>query len=136
MVARLGVVTGVGHARLIFERFGTFWGAFSVGDLFILNFLTLVTEFIGFTLALGYFGVSPVLSVPLGVAGLLAITVTGSFRRWESAMWVCVIVSLLMLPLAFLTHPALRPIVHDTFIPSVRGGLDGTPLLLIIAIVG
>jgi Natural resistance-associated macrophage protein-like len=44
MVVRLGAVTGVGHARLIIERFGKFWGAFSVGDLFILNFLTIVTE--------------------------------------------------------------------------------------------
>jgi len=47
MVVRLGAVTGVGHARLINERFGKFWGAFSVGDLFILNFLTIATEFIG-----------------------------------------------------------------------------------------
>ena len=28
MVLRLGAVTGVGHARLILERFGKFWGAF------------------------------------------------------------------------------------------------------------
>src|ERR1700736_775038 len=47
MVTRLGAVTGVGHARLIRERFGRFWNLFSVGDLFILNFLTLLTEFIG-----------------------------------------------------------------------------------------
>jgi hypothetical protein len=45
MVLRLGAVTGVGHARLILERFGKFWGAFSVIDLFILNGLTIVTEF-------------------------------------------------------------------------------------------
>src|SRR5580658_7750026 len=32
MVLRLGAVTGVGHARLILERFGKFWGAFSVID--------------------------------------------------------------------------------------------------------
>ncbi|HTU07380.1 MAG TPA: divalent metal cation transporter, partial [Trebonia sp.] len=57
MVVRLGAVTGVGHARLINERFGRFWGWFSVGDLFILNFLTIVTEFIGVSLALRYFNV-------------------------------------------------------------------------------
>ena len=57
---RLGAVTGVGHARLINERFGRFWGWFSVGDLFLLNFLTIVTEFIGVSLALGYLGVSAV----------------------------------------------------------------------------
>ena len=79
MVVRLGAITRVGHARLIFERFGKFWGAFSVIDLFILNFLTIVTEFIGFSMALNYFGVSPLISVPIGVAGLIAITVTGRF---------------------------------------------------------
>jgi Mn2+/Fe2+ NRAMP family transporter len=136
MVVRLGAVTGVGHARLIFERFGKFWGAFSVGDLFLLNFLTIVTEFIGFSLALHFFGISPIISVPLGVAGLVAITVTGSFRRWESAMWICIIASLLIVPLAFLVHPTLGPVVHDTLVPGVQGGLNGTALLLIIAIVG
>ncbi len=69
MVVRLGAVCGVGHARLINERFGKFWGAFSVGDLFVLNFLTIVTEFIGVSLALGYFGVSPYISVPLAALG-------------------------------------------------------------------
>ncbi|HKV86052.1 MAG TPA: divalent metal cation transporter, partial [Ktedonobacterales bacterium] len=136
MVVRLGVVTGVGHARLIFERFGKFWGAFSVGDLFILNFLTIVTEFIGFTMALRYFGVSPIVSVPVGVTGLTAITVTGSFRRWERAMWICIVVSLLMIPLAILAHPSVGPIVHATFFPGVRGGLNSTSLLVLVAIVG
>lgn len=136
MVVRLGAVTKVGHARLIFERFGKFWGAFSVGDLFLLNFLTIVTEFVGFSMALNYFGVSPLLSVPLGVAGLIAITVTGSFRRWESVMWVCALVSLLMIPLAFIPHPAIGPIVQATFIPTIRGGVTSTALLVIIAIVG
>src|ERR1700731_3979248 len=56
MVLRLGAVTGVGHARLIRERFGKFWGSFSVIDLFLLNALTIVTEFIGVSLALRYLG--------------------------------------------------------------------------------
>ena len=66
MVLRLGAVTGVGHARLILERFGKFWGAFSVIDLFLLNALTLVTEFIGITLAAGYLGLP---KVAVGRAG-------------------------------------------------------------------
>ena len=78
MVVRLGAVTGVGHARLINERFGKFWGAFSVGDLFILNFLTIATEFIGVTLALGYFGVSAYISVPIAAVVLVAMTASGA----------------------------------------------------------
>jgi hypothetical protein len=63
MVVRLGAVTGVGHGKLILERFGKFWGAFSVIDLFLLNALTLVTEFIGITLAVGYLGLPKVPSI-------------------------------------------------------------------------
>src|ERR1035441_7785708 len=90
MVVRLGAVTGVGHARLINERFGKFWGAFSVGDLFILNLLTIATEFIGVSLALGYFGVSEYISVPIAAVLLMAMTATGSFRSWERFMFVFV----------------------------------------------
>jgi Mn2+/Fe2+ NRAMP family transporter len=136
MVARLGAVTRVGHARLIFERFGRFWGAFSFFDLFLVNELTLVTEFIGFAMALNYFGVSPLISIPVGMLGLAVIVMTGSFRRWERVMWINCLVSLLMIPIAFLPHPAWGPILHDTFVPGVAGGLNSDALLTIIAIVG
>jgi NRAMP (natural resistance-associated macrophage protein)-like metal ion transporter len=136
MVIRLGAVTGVGHARLIFERFGKFWGAFSVGDLFLLNFLTIVTEFIGVSLALGYFGVSKYVAVPLAAVLLVAITSTGSFRSWERFMYVFVVANFLVIPLLVLAHPQVGEIVHHTLVPSIDGGANSTAVLLIIAIVG
>ena len=136
MVIRLGAVTGVGHARLINERFGRFWGWFSVGDLFILNFLTIVTEFIGVSLALEYFGVSKYIAVPAAALTLVAITSTGSFRSWERFMYVFVIANFLVIPLLIVAHPNLGTIAHDTFSPSIKGGVSSTAVLLIIAIVG
>ncbi|HEY5097471.1 MAG TPA: Nramp family divalent metal transporter [Acidimicrobiales bacterium] len=136
MVVRLGAVTGVGHARLINERFGRFWGAFSVGDLFILNFLTIATEFIGVSLALHYFGISQYLSVPIAAVALIAMTATGSFRRWERFMFVFIIVNFLVVPLAFLSHPAAGPFFKGFVTPGVQGGFTSTSVLLIIAIVG
>jgi NRAMP (natural resistance-associated macrophage protein)-like metal ion transporter len=136
MCVRLGAVTGVGHARLILERFGKFWGAFSVGDLFILNFLTIVTEFIGVSLAMAYFGVSPYVSVPIAALALIGMTVTGSFRRWERFMYLLMVVNFVGIPLALMTHPEPAVIIRDSLIPHVQGGLDATALLLIIAIVG
>ncbi len=136
MVIRLGAVTGVGHARLINERFGRFWGWFSVGDLFILNFLTIVTEFIGVSLALGYFGVSKFVAVPAAALALVAITATGSFRSWERFMYVFVVANFLAIPLLVLVHPSLGTIAHDTVTPSIQGGATSTAVLLIIAIVG
>jgi Mn2+/Fe2+ NRAMP family transporter len=136
MVVRLGAVTGVGHARLINERFGKFWGAFSVGDLFILNFLTIATEFIGVNLALGYFGVSPYISVPIAAAALVAMTATGSFRRWERFMFVFIVTNFLVIPLAIFSHPKAGPFFRDFVLPGVKGGFNSTSVLLIIAIVG
>jgi Mn2+/Fe2+ NRAMP family transporter len=81
MVVRLGAVTGVGHARLIHERFGRFWAAFSIGDLVLVNGLTVVTEFIGVALAGSYFGIPRWLSVAGAAALLVTFTVSGSFRR-------------------------------------------------------
>src|ERR1700720_4089167 len=83
MVVRLGAVTGVGHARLIFERFGKFWGAFSVIDLFLLNALTIVTEFIGISLALKYLGLPQFWGVLASACIVMIAASTGDFRRFE-----------------------------------------------------
>jgi Mn2+/Fe2+ NRAMP family transporter len=68
MALRLGAVTGVGHARLILERFGKFWGA--------------VTEFIGISLALDYLGLPRGVGVIASAAVIIAAAVTGDFRRF------------------------------------------------------
>jgi NRAMP (natural resistance-associated macrophage protein)-like metal ion transporter len=136
MVVRLGAVTGVGHARLISERFGKFWAAFSVGDLFVLNFLTIATEFIGVGLALGYFGVSRYVSVPIAALGLVAMTASGSFRRWERFMFLFIFANFLVIPLLVLRHPDPSAFVHGITVPGVQGGFNSTSVLLIIAIVG
>jgi Mn2+/Fe2+ NRAMP family transporter len=136
MVVRLGAVTGVGHARLINERFGRFWGWFSVGDLFILNFLTIVTEFIGVSLALRYFHVSPYISVPIAGVVLIAITASGSFARWERSLFAFIAVSLILFPLAFTSDPSWGEIGKHFVVPGVQGGVTSTAVLLIIAIVG
>jgi Mn2+/Fe2+ NRAMP family transporter len=138
MVLRLGAVTGVGHARLIMERFGRFWGAFSVIDLFILNALTIVTEFIGITLAAGYLGIPKVIAVGLAALVIVAAALTGSFRRFERiAMGFCA-GSLLLIPVFVLAHPAASQIGRGFLVPSVPGGGGqlATVMLLIIGIVG
>ncbi len=136
MVIRLGAVTGVGHARLINERFGRFWGWFSVGDLFVLNFLTIVTEFIGVSLALSYLGISRYIAVPAAALLLIVMTATGSFRRWERFMFVFVFANLLVVPLAIMAHPNVGAMAHDFAVPGIAGGANSTSILLIIAIVG
>ncbi len=136
MVVRLGAVTGVGLAKLITERFGKFWGWYSVGGLFLLNFLVISTEFIGVTLAAEYFGFNRYLVVPVATVVLIAITVSGNFRRWERSMFIFLFASLLVLPLAALSHPDPGASLRGFFVPGIEGGLTSSGALMIFAIVG
>ncbi|MGH6823060.1 MAG: NRAMP family divalent metal transporter [Methylocella sp.] len=137
MVLRLGAVTGAGHARLIFERFGKFWGAFSVIDLFLLNALTIVTEFIGIALALDYLGVAKGPGVALAAVLIVAAASTGDFRRFERFSMVLVFGSLLLVPVFLMVHPPVAQIARDFVVPRLpEGGKLSEVMLLVIAIVG
>jgi Mn2+/Fe2+ NRAMP family transporter len=137
MVLRLGAVSGVGHARLILERFGRFWGAFSVIDLFLLNALTIVTEFIGIALALGYLGIPKTWGVAAAAALVMAAVSTGNFRRFEQFSLVLVAGSLLLVPVFLMIHPPAAVIMHDLVVPQLPAHAPlADVMLLIIAIVG
>ncbi len=139
MVIRLGAVTGVGHARLILERFGKFWGAFSVIDLFLLNALTIVSEFIGINLGLQYLGLPKTAGVLLAAAIIIGAASTGSFRRFERFALCLVLFSLLLVPLFILVHPPTGELLNGLLVPQLppfgEGGLASV-MLLIIGIVG
>jgi NRAMP (natural resistance-associated macrophage protein)-like metal ion transporter len=137
MVLRLGAITGVGHARLILKRFGRFWGAFSVIDLFILNALTLVTEFVGISLGLGILGVPKVWGVAAAALLVMAAAGTGDFRRFERFALTLVFGSFLLLPIFLMARPPWIEIAHDFLVPQLppHSHLSDV-MLLIIAIVG
>ncbi|GAC1571761.1 MAG: divalent metal cation transporter [Sphingomicrobium sp.] len=137
MVLRLGVVAGVGHARLILERFGKFWGAFSVIDLFILNALTIVTEFIGISLGLDYLGLPKIAGVLIAATIVIAAASTGSFRRFERVCMTLIVGSLLLIPILVMVHPTLGEVGRGLLIPNIPIGSDlSKVVLLIIGIVG
>ena len=137
MVLRLGAVTGVGHARLILERFGRFWGAFSVIDLFLLNALTIVTEFIGISLAVSYLGLPKVPSVIVAAVAIVGAVSTGSFRRFERLCLMLVVGSLLLVPLVLMVHPPIGQVAHDFVVPRIPHGAPlSSVMLLVIGIVG
>jgi len=137
MVLRLGAVTGVGHARLILQRFGRFWGAFSVIDLFLLNALTIVTEFIGLTLGFDHLGVPRVLGIAVSALLIMGVAGTGSFQRFERFALALVFGSLLLVPVLVMVHPSVHQVAHDFLIPGFPKNAPLTEvMLLIIAIVG
>lgn len=137
MVARLGIATGQGHAAMIYKRFGKWWGVFSLADLLIVNFLTLVTEFAAIALAMQAMGLSPYIAVPLAALGLITLVVTASYRRWERvAIFLCAFdISWFFIGAHMAWSP--RAMVHNVFIPNLpSGGITSSYIFLVIAIVG
>ena len=137
MVARLGIATGKGHAAMIYERFGTWWGRFSLFDLLAVNFLTLITEFAAISLALSALGVSPSISVPVSAIGLTLMVVTGSYLRWERIVIALCLMDLAWFVLAFMMHPHWATVAHNSVVPTMpMGGITSSLVFLVIAIVG
>jgi Mn2+/Fe2+ NRAMP family transporter len=136
MTVRLGAVTKRGHAEAIFDGFGPFWGWFSLCDLLLVDWLTLVTEFIGMTAALTIFGVPRWLTV-LAVCLLMGTMVlNGRYWTWEKlAMGFCA-VNLIYIPGAFLVRPSVSDILQQGIIPNFPGGLSGQLFFFLMANIG
>ncbi len=137
MTVRLGAVTHRGHAELIFERFGPFWGWFSVIDLGIGNFLTLITEFIAIRAGLGFFGVPPWLAMLAALGLLITALMTHRYWTWERTTLAIAAFNLVFVPVALLSHPDWREIgrAFTTWKP-LPGGLNQDTLLIVLADIG
>jgi Mn2+/Fe2+ NRAMP family transporter len=137
MVARLGIATGKGHAAMIYQRFGKWWGRFSLIDLLAVNFLTLITEFAAISLALRALGIGPYVSVPVSAIGLTLMVVSGSYLRWERIVIGLCLMDLTWFVLAFMVHPNWASVAHNSVVPTMpSGGITSSLVFLVIAIVG
>jgi Mn2+/Fe2+ NRAMP family transporter len=135
MTVRLGAVTKRGHAEAIFDAFGPFWGWFSLIDLGIVDFLTLVTEFIGMTAALNIFGVPPIVTV-LGVSILMsAIVMNGRYWTWEKIVLLFCALNLIYIPAALIIHPDISAITKG-LMPGFPNGLTNDVFFFLMANIG
>jgi Mn2+/Fe2+ NRAMP family transporter len=135
MTVRLGAVTKRGHAEAIFDAFGPFWGWFSLIDLGIVDFLTLITEFIGMTAALKIFGVPPIATV-LGVSILMsAIVMQGRYWTWEKIVLLFCVLNLIYIPAALIIHPDIDAITKG-LIPGFPTGLTNDVFFFLMANIG
>ena len=137
MTVRLGAATKRGHAELIYERFGPFWGFFAMGDLVLGNLLTLVTEFIAIRAGLGFFGVHPALAV-LGALMLnVAIVLSRRYWTWERIVLAFAVFNLIFVPVAILAHPVAGDVVRSFFTwGPLPGGMTGGFVLLVMSNIG
>ena len=112
MTVRLGAATHRGHAELIFERFGPFWGWFSMIDLGIGNFLTLITEFIAIRAGLGFFGVPPWAAILMALGVLYSALLSHRYWTWERVTLAAAAFNLIFIPVALMAHPHWGAVGH------------------------
>ncbi len=137
MTVRLGAVTKRGHGEAIFAGFGAFWGWFSLIDLMIVNWLTLVTEFIGMTSSLRIFGIPAWLTTGAVILLLCGIMLTGRYWTWEKIALAFCAVNLIYIPGAFMIHPSVHDIIHTGFVPHMPpGGFNNTLFFFLMANIG
>ena len=137
MTVRLGAVTHRGHAELIYDRFGPFWGRFSMIDLMIGNFLTLVTEFIAIRAGLGFFGIPPWAAVLGTLAVLYIALMTHRYWTWERITLAAAMFNLIFFPVALLAHPQWGAIGHALVSWSpLPGGVNKDMVMILLADIG
>ena len=136
MTVRLGAATHRGHAELIFDRFGPFWGWFSMIDLMVGNFLTLVTEFIAIRAGLGFFGVPPAISVLGAWLVLFVALMAHRYWTWERITLVAAMFNLVFIPVALLTHPHWGAIGSALITWGPRPGLTQETVIILLSNIG
>ena len=137
MTVRLGAATHRGHAELIFQRFGPFWGYFAMADLVFGNLLTLVTEFIAIQAGGLYFGVPAWVSVGFGIAAVCASLIFRRYATWERTAMALAVFNLLFVPAALFAHPNGTALAHAllTWGP-LPGGVGTGFVTLLLANIG
>ena len=141
MTVRLGAVTKRGHAEAVFEGFGPVWGWFMVFDLAVVNWLTLITEYIGMVEAMNLFGVPPLVTY-LGVtAVLLAIVMSGRYWTFEKLTLAFCVFNFVYIPAALWamkepSAPSWSLVAEGLLKPGATGGLTTEFLFVLLAIIG
>ena len=105
LTTRIGIVTKKGHGELIEETFGKGWAWLSVCTLFVSTIGALITEFSGIMGVGLLFGVSKWITVPLAVAALILLSVTGKYKVVERVAIVVGAFELVFIPAMIFAKP-------------------------------
>jgi Mn2+/Fe2+ NRAMP family transporter len=116
LTVRLAIFTGRGHGELISQTFGRFWAWFSVAGLSVATMGALVTELSGVAGVGELYGVPRGLSLTLAAVALLAVVLTGSYRRVERVAIALGLFEFAFFVVAWLAHPSLAEMA--------RGAID------------
>ncbi|HVC58898.1 MAG TPA: divalent metal cation transporter [Acetobacteraceae bacterium] len=108
LTVRLGVFTGRGHGELIRDTFGPVWAWISATGLGVATIGALLTEFSGVAGVGELYGLPRIVTLPIAAIALLAVVITGSYRRVERVAIAVGLFELAFFLVAFAAHPNPR----------------------------
>lgn len=129
LTVRLGIATGRGHGELIRDTFGPFWAWVSAAGLGIATVGALLTEFSGVAGVGALYGLPRGLTLPIAAAALLAVVLTGSYRRVERAAIAVGLFELAFFFVAWAAHPD----PHALAVGTVRIPLTNPDYVYLVA---
>jgi len=141
MTVRLGAVTKRGHGEAIFAAFGPFWGWFSIFDLALVNWLTLVTEYIGMVEAGKIFHIPAIVTYVVVTGVLMAVVMSGKYWTFEKLTLLFCVFNLVYIPAAIWamhmpTSPGWGEVAGGFYNPKFPSGLDANLIFYLMANIG
>ncbi len=119
LTVRLGIFTGKGHGELIREAFGPKWAWVSATGLAVATIGALLTEFSGVAGIGDLFNIPHIVSLPLAAAALLAVVLTGSYRRVERVAIIVGMFELAFFIVAWAARPQLGALMQGALHPPL-----------------
>jgi NRAMP (natural resistance-associated macrophage protein)-like metal ion transporter len=114
LTVRLGIFTGRGHGELIRDTFGGVWAWVSAAGLGVAVMGALLSEFSGVAGVGELYGLPRAVSLPIAAVALLAVVVTGSYRRVERVA-ICVgLFEFAFFGIAIAAHPDWATVASDS----------------------
>jgi NRAMP (natural resistance-associated macrophage protein)-like metal ion transporter len=134
MNSRMGAVTGKGLSDLIREEFGLRTTFLVMALLVLTNLTNIMAEFAGIATSLELFGLSRLISVPIGAAAVWLLVVKGSYRSVEKIFLGACVVYAAYIVSAFLIEPNWKAAAVGSIHPVLM--LDPGYITMLIGMVG
>jgi Mn2+/Fe2+ NRAMP family transporter len=113
LAARIGLFSGLGFGAAVRRHYGRFWALVALAGLIASALATLVTEFSGIAGVGELFGASREITLPAVSLLLLAIVVTGAYRRVEQIALILALSEIAFLFVAWKARPDWSAVTHD-----------------------
>jgi len=113
LAARLGLYSGLGFGASVRRHYGKFWALLALAGLIASALATLVTEFSGIAGVGELFGLSREITLPAVSFLLLAIVVTGAYRRIEQIALILGLSEIAFLFVAWNARPDWSAVLQD-----------------------